>query len=239
MKKRFFTILLIAIFIIASVGFISAADTSNDGDETTKTILVKIDWKDKGQTSDRPDSVTVNLMKDGKVVDTKTLNESNSWSATFEVEDDGSYTVKQTTELSQYSVSTNGSETEGFVITNTLKKSALSSSNSDDTLNDENNSNDEKVDTTTDESAKGDNTTTDETTNGNTNSSNTTSSTEGNVSENSTNNTQKDVKNNSKPQKHDPPKNEKENPLLKTGLPIIVLIIAVLAVLIIVFTRKK
>ena len=47
-------------------------------DTTTNIYVVKV-WKDEGNESDRPDSVTVELLQDGKRYETKTLNKSNDW----------------------------------------------------------------------------------------------------------------------------------------------------------------
>ena len=49
------------------------------GKDTTTSISVVKVWKDDGNESDRPDSVTVELLRDGKKYETKTLNKSNKW----------------------------------------------------------------------------------------------------------------------------------------------------------------
>lgn len=56
---------------------------SDGGDSTTKSISVVKKWEDEGQESDRPASITVELLRDGKVYDTKVLNASNSWRHTW------------------------------------------------------------------------------------------------------------------------------------------------------------
>lgn len=133
MNRKLFTILLVAIFLIASVGFVSAADTSDDGKSSSHSISVSINWNGDSQ-SDRPGSVTVKLVKDGAVVDTATLTAGNSWSTTFTTSGDGSYSVQQAGDLSDYSVSTSGSASSGFVITNTLKEDVLGASEAENTL---------------------------------------------------------------------------------------------------------
>lgn len=138
MNRKLFTVLLVAVFLVASVSFISAADASDDGTNSSKTISVKINWNGDSQT-DRPASITVNLIKDGKVVDSKKLSADNSWSAKFTVSEDGSYSVKQVESLSDYSISTSGSVSSGFVITNTLKEGALGSANDENLQADDNN----------------------------------------------------------------------------------------------------
>lgn len=49
------------------------------GKDTTTSISVVKVWKDEGNESDRPDSVTVELLRDGEKYETKTLNKSNNW----------------------------------------------------------------------------------------------------------------------------------------------------------------
>jgi len=112
---------IIAIFLITSVGAISAADS----------ISVKVVW-DGG---DAPDHVTVNLLKDGKIVDTAKLSSGNSWKATFKVDDDGNYQVSEE-DSTEYSSSISGSAESGFVITNTILKGDVLSASDDDSLED-------------------------------------------------------------------------------------------------------
>lgn len=124
MNKRIFAILLISVFLIVSVGFISAAEDSNDAGNASNLIKVKVVWDDNGNTSYRPDQVIVNLLLDGKVVEFINLNESNLWNATFKTQDDGgNYTVRLADNLSNYSVSYNGSAEKGFVINCTVNES--------------------------------------------------------------------------------------------------------------------
>ncbi len=52
------------------------------GDTTTSVTVLKI-WKDEGQESDRPDSVTVELLRDGQVYASQELNKSNNWRYTW------------------------------------------------------------------------------------------------------------------------------------------------------------
>ena len=136
-------IILIAIFLVTSVGVISAADDS-------LSIPVKIVWTGEG---DIPDSVTVNLIKDGKVVDKATLNEKNSWNTTFKVDDDGNYEVQE--QISgDYSHKISGNAKKGFVITNVLKEDAIGVSEEDTVAEDT--SGDDVIDVPDNESAAGD-----------------------------------------------------------------------------------
>ena len=137
MNKRIFAIFLVAIFLIVSVGVISAADNQSDVSadvdvkkvSNSKVISVKIVWDDADKTGARPDSVKVNLVKDGVVVDEVTLSGSNSWSATFKAQsDDGTFKVTQSGNLGDYSVSTSGNADKGFIIVNKVKADVLGAS---------------------------------------------------------------------------------------------------------------
>ena len=137
MNKRIFAIFLVAIFLIVSVGVISAADDQSDVSadvdvkkvSNSKVISVKIVWDDADKTGARPDSVKVNLVKDGVVVDEVTLSKSNSWSATFKAQsDDGTFKVTQSGNLGDYSVSTSGNADKGFIIVNKVKADVLGAS---------------------------------------------------------------------------------------------------------------
>ena len=66
MYKKIFTILTILVFLMISISVISAesdAVLDGSGDNIQKTINVKVIWEDDGQTTDRPDSITVKLLK--------------------------------------------------------------------------------------------------------------------------------------------------------------------------------
>lgn len=137
MNKRIFAIFLVAIFLIVSVGVISAADDQSDVSadvdvkkvSNSKIISVKIVWDDADKTGARPDSVKVNLVKDGVVVDEVTLSESNSWSATFKAQSgDGTFKVTQSGNIGDYSVSTSGNADNGFIIVNKVKADVLGAS---------------------------------------------------------------------------------------------------------------
>lgn len=121
MNKKLLTILFVSVFLIASIGFVSASDDTRD-------ITVSISWDDNG-AGDRPGSVSVSLVQNGNVVETKKLSESNSWSATFENQDaDGSYSVK-VGDISKYEVSTSGNAENGFSIKAKINEDVLGASN--------------------------------------------------------------------------------------------------------------
>ena len=62
------------------------------------------------------------MIKDGKVIDTAELNESNSWKTTFKVDDDGDYKVNES-EISGYDTEISGNANRGFVIKNSIIQS--------------------------------------------------------------------------------------------------------------------
>lgn len=127
MYKKFFAIMVIAAFLITSVGVISAADDS---------ISVKIIWDDNG--NDKPDSVTVNLIKDGAVVDSAKLSSDNGWKATFKVDDDGDYQVKELIG-SDYFAKVYGNSENGFVIKNHFVNSDVLGIDDDSSLDEDGN----------------------------------------------------------------------------------------------------
>lgn len=147
MNKKIFAMLFISILLIVSIGFISAADDGNDAGNASKPIKVKIIWNDNN-TTDRPTQILVNLLDGGKVVEVIKLNDSSSWNATFKTQDDGkNYKVQLTDDLSNYSVSYNGSVEKGFVINCTLKESPSNATGNGSSLqkNDTHNATDNKT----------------------------------------------------------------------------------------------
>ena len=75
-------------------------------------------WDDNGHENSRPREITVQLLRDGEIYDTVTLNAGNSWRYTWtELDDDYRWTVVEK-ELSGYTVRV---DQEGitFVVTNT------------------------------------------------------------------------------------------------------------------------
>lgn len=129
MRKKILAILFISIFLIVSIGLISAAEDGDDAGNVSNPLKVKIVWNDSGNTTARPNQIMVNLLRDGKVVEFIRLNDSNFWNATFKTLDDGgNYSVKIAENMSNYSVSYNGSAESGFVINCTLKENPSNSS---------------------------------------------------------------------------------------------------------------
>ncbi len=235
MYKKLLGILVIAVFLIISVGAISAADS----------VSVKVTWD-----GDAPDHVTVNLIKDGKVVDSAQLSASNSWKTTFKVDDDGLYKVSEIVS-DDYSYSVSGNANSGFVISNKLVKTAdvlgasedeaIADSSADDVLEDnssdvENSTETGDTNTTDDSNVTDDTNVTDDETDGTdtedeseeVNETITTTITEHQVT--------KLVK---QVDKKKPVNNTTKVKNRNTGFPVAVLVCAVFAAAFVPFTRKK
>lgn len=251
MNKKLITIFLLAALLIVSLGVISAADN-----DKSQSISVSIKWNDNGHSNARPDSVVVNLIKNDNIIENKTLNKENSWSATFNVDGDGSYSVSEDAP-SNYSVSKSGSVSRGFVITNTYKADVLSAKENDKPLN-----NTETAELIGDENNTGENDTVIEN-NTDTNSSdeNNTKTTDNETVDNTTppqydgdtvqeleisskieksKEVKKDVKKEDKEKKKPPkPKNVTQNPLKNTGIPAVILVVAVFVAAFIPYRRNK
>lgn len=96
----------------------------------TQDVTVKKVWND-GNYNKRPDSVTIQLLRDGTVQDTVTLNADNSWTytwkdlaGTYEGKDGKkktyTYTVNETNVASGYTVAVSQKDTT-YTVTNTKK----------------------------------------------------------------------------------------------------------------------
>lgn len=156
MNKKLLTI-CVALFLLFSISAIHAEDSNASDDATkqmeSKSISVKVNWSDN--VSDMPDYVKISLLRDGEIVDTAILNSTNSWSTTFSVVDDGNYQVKES-DVEGYSVSVKGNADNGFVVINTLlSKEVLGAAG--DGAADDNPDNDNQNDDNQDESDSKDN----------------------------------------------------------------------------------
>ena len=91
----------------------------------TRAVTVIKKWDDNNnETGQRPRSVTVELLVDGIVTATATLDASVGWSYTFEgVAAEGAVTVREKA-VAQYKPSYNGDVSNGIVITNTLESAS-------------------------------------------------------------------------------------------------------------------
>lgn len=76
-------------------------------------------WQDTGSTAQRPDTVCVEILKDGKVYQSVLLSSANNWTYTWQVTEPGSvWTVVEKDVPSGYKVTVTKNTTT-FVITNT------------------------------------------------------------------------------------------------------------------------
>jgi hypothetical protein len=247
--KKIFAILIIAIFLITSLGIISATEDSN---------LISVN----AVGDDLPNQIKVSLLCDDKVVDTATLSSANSWNATFKVDGDGDYKIK-TEEISDYSLSVKGDASKGFVITSKLLNRDVLGAAEDDDSNDglsmANNASGEDDSSSDDLMAATNNTSnnlpleaTNNTSNngtvaatGNSSSNNGTNSSGNSTDDNATSKktvTKKKVtkKTVTKKVKQKPVKKpKKETKKYKTGLPFVVLVVAAMVAIFVPFARKK
>lgn len=90
----------------------------DDGDTVTRKVL-KV-WDDDGAENSRPQEITVELLRNGKVYDTVKLSEKNNWRYTcLDLDADARWSVTEKT-VSGYTVSITR-EGITFVVTNTKK----------------------------------------------------------------------------------------------------------------------
>ena len=87
---------------------------------STEYRVLKL-WKDSGVSTHRPDSVTVDILKDGELQDSVILSDRNNWSHVWTVPDDGGvWSVSERDVPSGYQALTSTRDTT-FVITNTRR----------------------------------------------------------------------------------------------------------------------
>ena len=231
--KKFIILVLMSIFLIGAVGFISAADDFDDvvdsSDDNVKgyvddspvsddnagssnekvKLTVTMNWKDNGG-SNRPTSVTVYVKNGNNTVETVVLSKDNGWSKTIDVDKyDGSgnqisYSVSAD-KIGSYKEPVVKSNGNEFTITNELS-GVLSSSNTD--VVKENNSN----------NSVNNNNLTNITINKNTNVNNTTVNQV--ILKKSPNETHK----------NDTKKQDQKKPLQNTGNPLLILVVAIVIV---------
>lgn len=88
------------------------------GSDTIRRKVLKV-WEDSGAPSKRPEEITVQLLRDGMVWDTVTLNEKNNWSYEWSrLSDDYSWKVTEADVPEGYTVKVS-QEGITFVVTNT------------------------------------------------------------------------------------------------------------------------
>ena len=250
MSKKIFVLLFVAVFLIASIGFISAEDSADDAvgsSDNLKNITVKKIWDDKGFESQRPDSVQVELYVGGKLVDRINLNSSDNWKAIFKnVDVSGEVKVVELNRSSDYKISYDGNVEDGFVITSKIAKNAtkddvLGKSNDSDKLADNNTS--QKQNTTENNNTGGQNASADDNKTENKTIYNITNETDIEINNTTT------IKNVNKTvnktvvvnEEKAPPKKPPANliDLRNTGLPILFLVIVVIGAVFFSLRRKK
>lgn len=97
------------------------------GDTVTRKVL-KV-WRDDGREHLRPEAITVQLLQDGAVYDTVTLNAENNWRHTWtELDGDSSWQVAEAETPAGYRVSVSR-EGITFVMTNTRRPEGGGSDN--------------------------------------------------------------------------------------------------------------
>ncbi len=106
--------------VTAEAKYDSSVIPDDPDDDTVDRKVLKV-WEDNGHEQDRPNEVIVQLLRDGAVYDTVTLNAANNWRYTW-ANLDGSHTwVIAEKELDDYTVKITR-EGITFVITNTYEE---------------------------------------------------------------------------------------------------------------------
>ena len=94
-------------------------DSIQPGDKTIRRKVLKV-WEDEEDESERPETVTVQLLQNGKVYDTVTLSGKNRWSHEWSgLDKNDTWQVVETDVPEDYTV-TVSREGITFVVTNTL-----------------------------------------------------------------------------------------------------------------------
>ena len=267
--KKFIILLVMSIFLIGAVSFISAADdfdvvvdssddsvdsyvddsvddnhVSNDNAASSNEkvkLTVTMNWKDNGG-SNRPTSVTVYVKNGDNTVETVVLSKDNGWSKTIDVNKyDGSgnqisYSVSAD-KIGSYKNPVVESNGNNFTITNELN-GVLSSSNNDVVKqNNSINNGDNGTDNGTDENnTSDDNQTSDDNKTDNGNKTNVTNNNSTNITINKNTNVNNTTINQvilKKPKetpKNDSKKEDQKKPLLNTGNPLLILVVAIIIV---------
>lgn len=257
MNRKLITILFIAVFLTACVSFVSAAD-----DIKTQDISVKLILDGQGNNLDK---VTVNLLKDNHVVDTAVLSKSNSWSTIFKnQENDGQYSIKVNNDTT-HSFQIKGNAENGFIITEKVIEDNVlgidDETTVDDLLNQEIPSTDNEDNLTEGESEDANPTTADdgttsaedEETNSTGDDNSTSNSTDNSTSTDDSDDASKDKNSTTKKTvttketvktkivkhyKKNKPKNDTKHDMKKTGLPIALVLVAMIAIFVPIVRKK-
>ena len=106
--------------VTVNAKFDSSLISGNPDDHTIDRKVLKV-WADDGHEKDRPKEVIVQLLRDGKVYDTVTLNAANNWRHTWAELDDRYTWVIVEKEVAGYTVEVTR-EGITFVVTNTYSE---------------------------------------------------------------------------------------------------------------------
>lgn len=97
------------------------------GEDTVDREVLKV-WDDDGNEDQRPDEIAVQLLRDGRIYDTVTLNEQNNWKYTWSgLDNDSQWQVVERETPEGYTVSVNRQGVT-FVMTNLYKTPSYHSS---------------------------------------------------------------------------------------------------------------
>ena len=99
---------------------IASSPKVEENKESKISIYVIKKWDDRNNAAKkRPEAITVELLKDKKVIESVTLSPNTAWTHTFtDLQKDGKYSVREKS-VSNYKASYSGDAKNGFVITNT------------------------------------------------------------------------------------------------------------------------
>lgn len=95
-------------------------DDDDPGDNDVSRKVIKV-WEDQGNEGKRPQSITVQLLGDGSIYDTVTLNQDNNWRYTWDgLDPQIQWQIAEVSAPEGYTVSVNRQGIT-FVLTNTYK----------------------------------------------------------------------------------------------------------------------
>ena len=102
-----------------SLDLVSSPKT-DDALYPSRNVYVVKKWEDKNNVAKtRPSDITVELLRDGEVLESVILNEGNGWAHTFNaLPKEGAYTVREVP-VTDYKTQIDGDAMNGYVITNT------------------------------------------------------------------------------------------------------------------------
>lgn len=94
--------------------------------DNSSSVYVIKKWDDNNNIANkRPESITVDLLENGNVVSTATLNEAGGWAHTFtDLPNDKAYSVSEH-QVEDYTVQYSGDMQNGFIITNSYNGEKL------------------------------------------------------------------------------------------------------------------